>query len=176
MMFHIFLTRGVMVAYDSVNRSFTDIHEFDGVFEACTHIDSLVSPISPLDSEQIEELSSYFMWENGSDRICSHNLSSAGIVLGSADHYAVMEQFLAIIARCEKEVDRIKKQFDDCMAFLLRVVLSRCITLQVSGSILRFGDLSRQATIVVLILEVGAIYDLGSIAPLWSKLEAQALF
>ncbi|GKB43181.1 hypothetical protein Tco_0888123, partial [Tanacetum coccineum] len=26
-----------------------------------------------------------------------------------------------INARCEKEVDRIKKQFDDCMAFLLRV-------------------------------------------------------
>ncbi|GKB51653.1 hypothetical protein Tco_0902406 [Tanacetum coccineum] len=123
---------------DGVNRSFTEIHEFDGVFEACTHIDSLVSPISPLDSEQIEESSSYFMWENGSE--------------------------------CEKEVDRIKKQFDDCMAFFLRdlvcnlvrvpmTIIRRwtycywCVREQVYhawkllGCNLRFGDLSRQATI-----------------------------
>ncbi|PWA98978.1 F-box associated interaction domain-containing protein [Artemisia annua] len=45
---------------ERIMRSFTQIQEFDEAFEACTHVDSLVSPHSPLDSEQIEELSSYF--------------------------------------------------------------------------------------------------------------------
>lgn len=30
----------------------------------------------------------------------------------------------AIKAKCEMEVDRIEKQFDDCIAFLLRVIFS----------------------------------------------------
>ncbi|GJV75639.1 F-box associated domain containing protein [Tanacetum coccineum] len=67
-----------MVVYNSVNHLFTEIHEFDGLFEACTHTDSLVSPISPLDSEQIEELSSYFMWENGSESSLYSRLKARG--------------------------------------------------------------------------------------------------
>lgn len=50
-------------------------------------------------------------------------------ILGLAlDFYSVQQTLSsggavsAIKARCEKEVDRIDKQFDDCMAFLLRVL------------------------------------------------------
>lgn len=52
-------------------------------------------------------------------------------ILGLAlDFYSVQQTISsigavsAIKARCEKEVERIEKQFDDCMAFLLRVLLS----------------------------------------------------
>ncbi|GJX05214.1 gamma-tubulin complex component 5-like protein isoform X4 [Tanacetum coccineum] len=45
----------------------------------------------------------------------------AGLLFGSADIIQWWNSFSAIKARCEKEVDRIEKQFDDCMAFLLRV-------------------------------------------------------
>ena len=50
-------------------------------------------------------------------------------ILGLAlDFYSVQQTLSsggavsAIKARCEMEVDRIEKQFDDCVAFLLRVV------------------------------------------------------
>lgn len=49
-------------------------------------------------------------------------------ILGFAlDFYAIQQTLCsggaapAIKARCEMEVDRIEKQFDDCIAFLLRV-------------------------------------------------------
>lgn len=52
-------------------------------------------------------------------------------ILGLAlDFYSVQQTLSsggavsAIKARCDKEVDRIHKQFDDCIAFLLRVCLS----------------------------------------------------
>ncbi|MFS7973833.1 putative gamma-tubulin complex component protein [Helianthus anomalus] len=41
----------------------------------------------------------------------------------------------AIKARCHKEVDRIDKQFDDCMAFLLRVSIHPCIRLFLLGTV-----------------------------------------
>ncbi|MFS8010317.1 putative gamma-tubulin complex component protein [Helianthus anomalus] len=40
----------------------------------------------------------------------------------------------AIKARCHKKFDRIDKQFDDCMAFLLRVSIHPCIRLFLLGS------------------------------------------
>ncbi|MFS7913052.1 hypothetical protein Hanom_Chr02g00137141 [Helianthus anomalus] len=40
----------------------------------------------------------------------------------------------AIKARCHKEVGRIDKQFDDCMAFLLRVSIHPCIRLLLLGT------------------------------------------
>lgn len=50
-------------------------------------------------------------------------------ILGLAlDFYAIQQTLssggaaAAIKARCEMEVDRIEKQFDDCVAFLLRVI------------------------------------------------------
>lgn len=49
-------------------------------------------------------------------------------ILGLALDFCSVEQTLAIggatpaiRARCEIEMDRIEKQFDDCIAFLLRV-------------------------------------------------------
>ncbi|MFS8025258.1 putative gamma-tubulin complex component protein [Helianthus anomalus] len=39
----------------------------------------------------------------------------------------------AIKARCHKEVDRIDKQFDDCMALLLKVSIHPCIHLFLLG-------------------------------------------
>lgn len=52
-------------------------------------------------------------------------------ILGLAlDFYSVQQTInssgavSAVKARCEKEVERIEKQFDDCMAFLLRVYSS----------------------------------------------------
>lgn len=49
-------------------------------------------------------------------------------ILGLAlDFYSIQQTLSsggavsAIKARCEMEVDRIEKQFDDCIAFLLRV-------------------------------------------------------
>lgn len=49
-------------------------------------------------------------------------------ILGLALDFYTIQQTLssggavsAIKARCEMEVDRIEKQFDDCVAFLLRV-------------------------------------------------------
>lgn len=49
-------------------------------------------------------------------------------ILGLAlDFYTIQQTLIsggavsAIKARCEMEVDRIEKQFDDCIAFLLRV-------------------------------------------------------
>ena len=57
-------------------------------------------------------------------------------ILGLALDFFSIEQTLgsggatpAIRARCEIELDRIEKQFDDCIAFLLRVT---------SNSILQF--------------------------------------
>lgn len=51
-------------------------------------------------------------------------------ILGLALDFHTIQQTLssggaasAIKSRCEMEVDRIEKQFDDCVAFLLRVVL-----------------------------------------------------
>ncbi|XP_010248230.1 PREDICTED: gamma-tubulin complex component 5 [Nelumbo nucifera] len=51
------------------------------------------------------------------------------IILGLAlDFYSIQQTLnssgaaLAIKARCEMEIDRIEKQFDDCIAFLLRVL------------------------------------------------------
>lgn len=35
----------------------------------------------------------------------------------------------AIKAKCEMEVERIDKQFDDCIAFLLRVIISLSFSL-----------------------------------------------
>lgn len=53
-------------------------------------------------------------------------------ILGLAlDFYSVQQTIRsigavsAIKARCAKEVERIEKQFDDCLAFLLRVFLSQ---------------------------------------------------
>lgn len=52
------------------------------------------------------------------------------ILVLALDFYSVQQTISsigavsAIKARCEKEVERIEKQFDDCMAFLLRVFLS----------------------------------------------------
>jgi len=52
------------------------------------------------------------------------------IILGLAlDFYSVQQTLVSggaasdIKTRCEMEVDRIEKQFDDCIAFLLRVSL-----------------------------------------------------
>lgn len=51
-------------------------------------------------------------------------------ILGLAlDFYSIQQTLSsggaapAIKARCEMEVDRIEKQFDDCIAFLLRVCI-----------------------------------------------------
>ena len=56
--------------------------------------------------------------------------SRINVILGLAlDFYSVQQTLSsggavsAIKARCEMEVDRIEKQFDDCIAFLLRVSL-----------------------------------------------------
>lgn len=55
-------------------------------------------------------------------------------ILGLAlDFYSIQQTLSsggavsAIKARCEMEVDRIEKQFDDCMAFLLRVAFYRSL-------------------------------------------------
>ncbi|KAF5955705.1 hypothetical protein HYC85_008561 [Camellia sinensis] len=54
-------------------------------------------------------------------------------ILGLAlDFYSIQQTLIsggaisAIKARCEMEVDRIEKQFDDCTAFLLRVIFYPC--------------------------------------------------
>lgn len=51
-------------------------------------------------------------------------------ILGLALDFHSVQQTLssgvaapAMKARCETEVDRIEKQFDECIAFLLRVIL-----------------------------------------------------
>lgn len=56
--------------------------------------------------------------------------SRINVILGLAlDFYSVQQTLSsggavsAIKLRCEMEVDRIEKQFDDCIAFLLRVSL-----------------------------------------------------
>lgn len=56
--------------------------------------------------------------------------SRINTILGLAlDFYSIQQTLSsggtvsAIKARCEMEVDRIEKQFDDCIAFLLRVVI-----------------------------------------------------
>jgi hypothetical protein len=58
--------------------------------------------------------------------------SRVNIILGLALDFYTIQQTLksggavsAIKARCEMEVDRIEKQFDDCIAFLLRVCFFR---------------------------------------------------
>jgi hypothetical protein len=58
--------------------------------------------------------------------------SRVNIILGLALDFYTIQQTLksggavsAIKARCEMEVDRIEKQFDDCIAFLLRVFFFR---------------------------------------------------
>ena len=49
-------------------------------------------------------------------------------ILGLALDFYTVQQTLsggavsAIKAKCEMEIDRIEKQFDDCIAFLLRVI------------------------------------------------------
>ncbi|XP_071713711.1 uncharacterized protein [Rutidosis leptorrhynchoides] len=63
------------------------------------------------------------------DKLWALIASRINSILGLAlDFYSVQQTLSsggavsAIKARCEKEVDRIEKQFDDCMAFLLRVL------------------------------------------------------
>jgi gamma-tubulin complex component 5 len=54
------------------------------------------------------------------------------MILGLALEFYSIQQTLssggavsAIKARCEMEIDRIEKQFEDCIAFLLRVLSSK---------------------------------------------------
>ena len=48
-----------LVVYDSMSCSFNEIHDFDADFEACTLVESLVSPYAPrLDAKQIEDMAS----------------------------------------------------------------------------------------------------------------------
>ncbi|PWA74447.1 spc97 / Spc98 family of spindle pole body (SBP) component [Artemisia annua] len=63
------------------------------------------------------------------DKLWALIASRINSILGLAlDFYSVQQTLSssgtvsAIKARCEKEVDRIEKQFDDCMAFLLRIL------------------------------------------------------
>lgn len=58
--------------------------------------------------------------------------SRVNIILGLALDFYTIQQTLksggavsAIKTKCEMEVDRIEKQFDDCIAFLLRVFFFR---------------------------------------------------
>ena len=62
--------------------------------------------------------------------------SRINVILGLAlDFYSVQQTLSsggavsAIKLRCEMEVDRIEKQFDDCIAFLLRVSLCSLFSL-----------------------------------------------
>ncbi|XP_058786231.1 uncharacterized protein LOC131660886 isoform X1 [Vicia villosa] len=63
------------------------------------------------------------------DKLGALIASRVNIILGLALDFYTIQQTLksggtvsAIKARCEMEVDRIEKQFDDCIAFLLRVL------------------------------------------------------
>ncbi|XP_022975992.1 gamma-tubulin complex component 5-like [Cucurbita maxima] len=63
------------------------------------------------------------------DKLWALIASRINVILGLAlDFYSVQQTLSsggavsAIKARCEMEVDRIEKQFDDCIAFLLRVL------------------------------------------------------
>lgn len=63
------------------------------------------------------------------DKLWALIASRINSILGLALDFYLVQQTLssggavsAIKARCEKEVERIEKQFDDCMAFLLRVL------------------------------------------------------
>jgi gamma-tubulin complex component 5 len=63
------------------------------------------------------------------DKLWALIASRINIILGLAlDFYSIQQTLSsggagsAIKARCEMEVDRIEKQFDDCIAFLLRVL------------------------------------------------------
>ncbi|GAB2275950.1 hypothetical protein Dimus_010696 [Dionaea muscipula] len=65
------------------------------------------------------------------DKLWALISSRINIILGLAlDFYSIQRTMStgvaisAIKARCEIEVERIEKQFDDCIAFLLRVIFS----------------------------------------------------
>ena len=71
--------------------------------------------------------------------------SRINTILGLAlDFYSVQKTLnsggavSAIKARCEMEVDRIEKQFDDCIAFLLRVLFLSISYLYENFSVLVF--------------------------------------
>ncbi|CAL5385132.1 unnamed protein product [Camellia sinensis] len=68
-------------------------------------------------------------------------------ILGLAlDFYSIQQTLIsggavsAIKARCEMEVDRIEKQFDDCTAFILRTFKSRCLVTRINYNYFYMSD------------------------------------